>query len=200
MHRRIAQSVVTSDRRLVRTLTGMGTKGTADYRRRRAEAERRRRQKAERTQSQLERSDAADGKRRSPGRRDAATVCAWCGGPITPRSRGPIPKWCSATCRHRAWEQTRAAASGRSAVQVVERRVEVPVPATPARRDWPSLLAELARQIDDGRIYDRDLLDLFDALGVVLAAYRRRPCVRSGSIDHQRQARARQQARRSPIS
>jgi hypothetical protein len=84
-------------------------------------------------------------------------------------------------------------------VQIVERRVEVPVPATPARRDWPGLLAELARQIDDGRIYDRDLLDLSDALGAVLAAYRRRPCVRSGSIEYQRQARTRQQARKGRI-
>ncbi|MFW3170819.1 hypothetical protein [Geodermatophilus sp. CPCC 206100] len=59
-------------------------------------------------------------------------------------------------------------------MEVVERRVEVPVPATPARRDWPGLLDELARQVDDGRIYDRDLLDLSDALGTVLEAYRRR--------------------------
>ena len=116
---------------------------------------------------------------------------------MTPGRRGPVPKWCSAICRHRAWEQNRAAASGRSAVHVVERRVEVPLPATPARRDWPDLLAELARQIDDGRIYDRDLLDLSDALGLVLVAYRRRPYVRTGSVEYQRQLRAQQQARRS---
>ncbi|WP_409332601.1 hypothetical protein [Trujillonella humicola] len=83
-------------------------------------------------------------------------------------------------------------------MQVVERRVEVPVlvPATPTRRDWTSLLAELARQIDDGRMYDRDLLELSDVLSAVLEAYRRRPFVRNGSIEHQRQARARKQARR----
>ena len=179
------------------TLSGVGTKGTADYRRRRADTERRRRQAVERAQRKPTQSEAADSKTRVTGRRDAPTDCAWCGGTLTPRSRGPIPKWCSATCRHRAWEQNRAAASGRSAVEVVERRVEVrvPVPVTPARRDWPGLLDELARQVDDGRIYDRDLLDLSDALGVVLEAYRRRPYVRSGSIDYQRQARARQQAR-----
>jgi integrase len=62
-----------------------------------------------------------------------------------------------------------------------------------ARRDWADLLAELARQIDDGRIYDRDLLGLSDALGAVLVAYRR-SYVRSGSIEYQRQAGARQQA------
>ncbi len=199
MHRRVSQFVVTSNWRLVWTLSGMASKGTADHRRRRAEAERRRRQKVERARSEPQRSEAADRKRRSPGRRDAAIKCAWCGGPITPRSRGPIPKWCSATCRHRAWEQTRAAASGRSAVQIVERRVEIPVPGTPARRDWPGLLAELAHQIDDGRIYDRDLHDLSDALGTLLVAYRRRPYVRNGSIEYQRQARARQQAGRSRI-
>src|SRR4051795_5275271 len=93
-------------------------------------------------------------------RRSAATACGWCGGPITPGSRGPIPKWCSATCRHRAWEQARAAVSGRSAIQVVERRVEVSTPVTPSRRDWARLLGELAHQLDDGRVYNRDLLDL----------------------------------------
>ncbi len=173
----------------------MASKGTADYRGRRAEAERRRREKAERTPRAPRRTDAAEENNRSPERRAAATTCAWCAGPITPRSRGPIPKWCSATCRHRAWEQTRAAASGCSAVEVVERRVEVSVPATPTRRDWLPLLGALAEQIDDGRIYDRDLLGLSDALGTVLDAYRRRPYVRSGSIDYQRRARAWQQAR-----
>jgi hypothetical protein len=107
-------------------------------------------------------------------RRTAATACGWCGGPIAPRSRGPIPKWCSATCRHRAREQTRAAASGRSAVEVVERRVEVRVPVAPSRRDWPRLLGELARQLDDGRVYDRDLPGVARAVEPVLQAYRRR--------------------------
>ena len=101
-------------------------------------------------------------------------ACGWCSGPITPRSRGPIPKWCSPTCRHRAWEQARAAASGRAAVQVVERRVEVQISVAPTRRDWPRLLDELARQFDDGRVYDRDLPGLARALEPVLQAYRRR--------------------------
>lgn len=109
-----------------------------------------------------------------PERRAAATACGWCGGPITARARGPIPKWCSATCRHRAWEQARAAASGRAAVQIVERRVQVSVRQPVTRRDWPQALAELAAQLDDGRIYDRDLAGLSLALGAVLAAYRRR--------------------------
>ena len=191
--------MVTSFWRPASTLSGMGSKGAAEYQRRRKEAERRRRLKADRTAFEPTLSMAVDHERRSPERRAAATDCAWCGEPISRRSRGPIPKWCSATCRHRAWEQTRAAESGRSAVQVVERRVEVPVPITPARRDWPSLLDELARQIEDGRVYDRDLVDLSHALRTVLEAYRRRPSVRSGSVEHQRQAQARRRARRGQI-
>jgi hypothetical protein len=107
-------------------------------------------------------------------RRTAATACGWCGGSITPGTRGPIPKWCSATCRHRAWEQTKAAASGLSAVKVIERRVEVQVPLVPTRRDWPRLLGELAGQLNDGRVYDRDLPALAKALQPLLEAYRRR--------------------------
>ena len=77
-------------------------------------------------------------------------------------------------CRHRAWEQSRAANSGRMAVQVVERRVEIRVPLEPTRRDWPRLLGELAGQLDDGRVYDRDLPALGRALDPVLRSYRRR--------------------------
>jgi hypothetical protein len=42
-------------------------------------------------------------------------------------------------------------------VDVVERRVEVRGPVAPTRRDWPRLLGELAHQLNDGRVYDRDL-------------------------------------------
>jgi hypothetical protein len=158
----------------------MGSKDTAEYRARRRERERQRRKRAQPT-SQAKPSDPAEAPRNGSERRAAATDCAWCGEPITPRSRGPIPKWCSATCRHRAWEQTRAAASGRAAVQVVERRIEVGVALTPTRHDWPQLLGELTRQMDDGRIYDRDLVPLASALTAVLDAYRRRPFVRDRS-------------------
>jgi hypothetical protein len=72
----------------------------------------------------------------------------------------------------------RAAASGRSAVQVVERRVEVPAPVTPTREDWAPLLTELARQLDDGCIYDRDLTALTATLRTALAAHSRHPWVR----------------------
>ncbi|WP_091328928.1 hypothetical protein [Geodermatophilus ruber] len=59
-------------------------------------------------------------------------------------------------------------------MEVVERRVEVQVPLVPTRRDWPSLLGELAGQLNDGRVYDRDLPALARALQPVLEAYRRR--------------------------
>ena len=52
--------------------------------------------------------------------------------------------------------------------------MEVPVPATPTRRAWAALLGELARQLDDGRVYDRDLPRLARQLEKVLQAYRRR--------------------------
>src|SRR3954464_2975776 len=91
-------------------------------------------------------------------RRAAARVCAWCAGPIALRNRGPIAKWCSARCRREAWVQTRAAASGRSAVVVIERIVEVPSnPGPPRHTEWADVLHELGRQLDTGLLYDRDL-------------------------------------------
>lgn len=107
-------------------------------------------------------------------RRLAARTCGWYGGAITVKTTGRLPKWCSQSCRQRAWEQSRAVASGRSAIRVVERRVEVVRPAAAGRKDWPRLLRDLARQLDDGRIYDRDLPSLSVALNVVLEACGRR--------------------------
>ena len=40
-------------------------------------------------------------------------------------------------------------------------------------------LLELARQLDAGKIYDRDLLALINALNEALDAYARRPAVRA---------------------
>jgi hypothetical protein len=59
-------------------------------------------------------------------------------------------------------------------VDLVERRVEVQVPLLPTRRDWPRLLGEFAEQLNDGRVYDRDLPALARALQPALEAYRRR--------------------------
>ena len=45
----------------------------------------------------------------SRARRASLTlVCEWCGADISAKSRGPLPRWCSPSCRHRAWERTRA--------------------------------------------------------------------------------------------
>jgi hypothetical protein len=52
--------------------------------------------------------------------------------------------------------------------------VEVSTPVTPTRRDWARLLGELAHQLDDGRVYDRDLPGLARALEPALQAYCRR--------------------------
>jgi hypothetical protein len=52
--------------------------------------------------------------------------------------------------------------------------VEVRVPALPTRRDWAGPLQELARQLDDGRMYERDLPHLATGLTAVLEAYRGR--------------------------
>ena len=119
-------------------------------------------------------------------RRLAAATCGWCDSPIEFKARGRIPKWCSAACRQRAWEQSRAAASGLSAVRIVERRVEIPaeVPARstaalrPRHRNWVEVLDELTAQLDTGAIYDRDLLELTGALNRALEALGRRSYVR----------------------
>jgi len=113
----------------------------------------------------------------------APSTCGWCCGPIALKATGRLPKWCSPSCRQRAWEQSRAVASGLTAVRVIERRVDVPTPVVPRRQDWPRLLGDLARQLDDGRIYDRDLLALSVALDAVLQAYDRRTFGRVRSID-----------------
>jgi hypothetical protein len=57
---------------------------------------------------------------------------------------------------------------------VVERQVQVRVHLEPTRREWPKLLGELAGQLNDGCIYDRDLPGLARALQPVLEVYRRR--------------------------
>jgi hypothetical protein len=59
-------------------------------------------------------------------------------------------------------------------VRVVERRVEVPTAIAPKRQDWPRLLGDLVRQLEDGRIYDRDLLTLSAGLEAVYEAFGRR--------------------------
>ena len=122
---------------------------------------------------------------RSPRRPGQTLECGWCGSTILLPARGRIPKWCSSSCRHRAWELTRAAASGRAAVQVVDRAVEVerlvsvvqevPVATVPKGAPWPAALTQLATALDTGRVYDRDLPALAQALADVTDALDRRP-------------------------
>jgi hypothetical protein len=89
-----------------------------------------------------------------------------------------VPKWCSASCRQRAWEQRRAAASGLSAIEVVERVVEVPAPVQappkPRNQEWHAPLRELTRQIERGLVYDRHLTGIADEVRKVYLALRAR--------------------------
>lgn len=90
--------------------------------------------------------------------------CAWCGSPVAVKARGPLPKWCSPTCRHRAWELERAAASGRVAVQVVNRYVF----AVPNHTEgWLEVLDALHRQVGRPSL---DLESLAVSLNLVQAA------------------------------
>jgi hypothetical protein len=112
--------------------------------------------------------------------------------------RGRVPTWCGSGCRHRAWEQRSAAASGLAAREVVERVVErtvtltvrVPAPAPapvkstepkpPTRADhWVRALDELVKQIDAGRIYPRDIDSVTVALTKALDAASRQRYYRS---------------------
>ena len=81
-------------------------------------------------------------------------ACGWCGTTIKVARVGRMPKWCSPACRHRAWEQRRAAESGLSAVTVVDRPIEVireitkveaiPVVVSPtSAQHWSDLLTTL---------------------------------------------------------
>ena len=93
--------------------------------------------------------------------------------------------WCSFPCRHRAWELTRAAASGLAAVQVIDRVIQVDGPFTVNERvevefvlhrpAWLHALAQLTEQIDTGKVYDRDLPALAAPLRDVRSALNRRP-------------------------
>jgi len=54
---------------------------------------------------------ASQPRRRAPRVPGQAVACGWCGTKVAIPPRGRVPKWCSSTCRHRAWEQNRAAAA-----------------------------------------------------------------------------------------
>ena len=105
------------------------------------------------------------------GRRVAGQLlaCGWCGRPILLQRTGRMPKWCSAACRQRAWEHSRAAASGHAAVRVVDRYVAAVPADVPG---WINQLSLLAGQITtaSGQIPDRNLDQLAAALELAQAA------------------------------
>lgn len=115
-------------------------------------------------------------------------ACGWCNEPVTVAAVGRMPKWCTNSCRHRAWEANRAAALGLVGVRLVDRtiKVHVPVvvtqhvkvPTAPKGAGWARALRDLARQLDTGKVYDRDLLAIIEALNDVQAALARRPSLR----------------------
>ena len=123
---------------------------------------------------------------RSPGQ---IVTCGWCGTEVPVPARGRGPKWCSSSCRHRAWEQRRAADSGRSAIEIKDRvvgttrtvtvvqhhRTQVPVPYRPQSAiEYAQVLTELTERLDTGRIDDRDLPVLTSAVTALLDAMTRR--------------------------
>ncbi|MGV8850324.1 MAG: hypothetical protein ACOH16_12360 [Propionibacteriaceae bacterium] len=89
-------------------------------------------------------------------------------------ARGRVPKWCSATCRNRAWQALHVASGG--PVRVVQQRVQVPAPVAEPKRveDWVVLLDLLAMRLAQGRIYTRDLPTLIPALNRVFDVSERR--------------------------
>ncbi len=118
-------------------------------------------------------------------RRPTTVSCTWCGSQTSVLPVGRVPSWCSNSCRHRAWEQRRAASSGLASREQVERLVEVEVPVTvikevevevlPKGASWAKALTQLADQLDRGLVYDRDLADLAQAIDAATAALARRP-------------------------
>ena len=108
-------------------------------------------------------------------RRPEGLKCAWCGAMFAVPARGRLPKWCSGQCRHRAWEQDRAAKSGHSAVKVVDREIIVKetVQAIPRGAEWADALSKLAEELDSGRVYRRDIPAIAEAAGALARALRR---------------------------
>ncbi len=107
---------------------------------------------------------------RRPGQQ---VVCGWCGKSVLVPSRGRVPKWCSPTCRNRAWQANRT--PGERPVRVVQQRIEVPVGAPPSDVDgWVELLEQLTAKLAQGRIYKRDLPTLVPAINHLLEVAGRR--------------------------
>jgi hypothetical protein len=59
--------------------------------------------------------------------------------------------------------------------KVVPRIEKVTVEVMPKGRGWARHLEELVKQIESGLVYDRDLLELSEALGTAKTALEKRP-------------------------
>lgn len=99
-----------------------------------------------------------DGKPVDPG-----MVCLECGTELTYTGRGRRPRYCSSSCRHRAWERRRAADDGVIASRVVELPA-LPMGPTYTRTgviEWlcgnPRRLADVAGALPDGEAAARML-------------------------------------------
>lgn len=140
----------------------------------------------ETTASSVPSGGDAPAARRKPGQK---VVCGWCHAKVPVPPRGRVPKWCSSSCRHRAWEQRRAADAGLAAVEVVdrvvevvrvekvveERRVQVPVSLSPrSAREWVDVLNRLDWALQSNRMELDDLAQIEPPLDRVVAAYRAR--------------------------
>ncbi len=106
------------------------------------------------------------GVRGDVGRPDVV-ACEWCGREVVVAVRGRVPRWCGSGCRHRAWEQHRAAGA------VSPPASQAPASAAPTGPEWPGLLAELSRQLDTGRVEVCDLPAITAELDAALAAINR---------------------------
>ena len=144
---------------------------------------------SKRPQTAAKEGQPAPARRPAPRAPGQVIACGWCRTKVEVPARGRVPKWCSAACRHRAWEQRRAAASGRAVVDVVDRTIEtvktvtvvqhhtreVPVPWRPnSVPEFVDVLADLIRRVDSGRVYDRDLPTLVTAVNATVEALARR--------------------------
>src|SRR3954470_2728423 len=124
-------------------------------------------------QCEVPKTPSKASRRRMPRLPGQVVNCGWCGTVVVVPLRGRVPKWCSPACRHRAWEQRRAAASGLAAIEVVEQvverpvRVEVLAPAPPPppappqpatlpknAAEWGAHLKQLGLVLDSGLIYN----------------------------------------------
>lgn len=99
-----------------------------------------------------------DGKPVDPG-----MVCLECGAELAYTGRGRRPRYCSSSCRHRAWERRRAADEGVIASRVVELPA-LPMEPTYTRTgviEWlcgnPRRLADVAGALPDGEAAARML-------------------------------------------